>query len=475
MPFNIEMTGAQDYQRMVKMALAGYPGTGKTLLASTAPQVFYVFFREQPRIMSIADRYMPHVKVTNTLDDQGRLKVPVWDTFYEVIEYLESERGQDYASVAIDTGDELFQALKEGRKAANRGKFAIQDWGWLGDTYREIINRVIDLPKHVIVTYHLKSTQEGDDGEIIREIALQGQAKDEVPGWFDIVGVLDSWEEETEQGKLLHRGLLTHTTPKYPFAKDHSGKLPKVFEISKNFVGDFDRLHKLIYADMPTSDHEVIEVVEIPPKAPKPTTKTTAETGVPTPQEVAKKKGKADDPTEDKGQDSPDEGGAPVSPDSGPAEDPPESVPAAESDNPPEDRTADSETDEVPAEGSGVPGGDGPAAGKEDTETAGEGAGTEGEGEGEEAVVSQEVAAEAEELVEKELGGVTVEATCEFEVDGSPCGEPLVKRKNDDMGNPVANADGEPILIPDKDLMDLTKIRFRKYMCREHFTEARKK
>lgn len=462
MPFSIEMTGAQDYQRMIKMAVAGYPGAGKTLFASTAPQVFYVFFREQPRIMSIADRYMPHVKITNQTDDSGRLIVPIWDTLHEVIEYLDSERGEDYASVAIDTGDELFQALKEGRKLANRGKFAIGDWGWLGDTYREIINRIIDLSKHVVVTYHLKSTQEGEDGEVLREIALQGQAKDEVSGWFDIVGVLDSWEEETEEGKVLHRGMLTHTTPRYPFAKDHSGKLPKVFEISKNFVGDFDRMHKLIYADTPTSDHEVIEVVKPEPKAEKPKAKTQAEAGVPTPADVAKKKGKpkseSDDPA-DQGDAAASEGGEPDDKVES-AKKPSKAKPVEKAEQKDEEATPEESEPEV--ESSDTP------------EPVGEAAGGE-KGEAGEEPVSQEEAEEAEELVEKELGGKTVEATCEFEVDGEACGEPLVKRKNDEDGNPVANEDGEPILIPDKDLMDLTKIRFRKYMCREHFTEARKK
>ncbi|KKL24481.1 hypothetical protein LCGC14_2414910, partial [marine sediment metagenome] len=83
---------------------------------------------------------------------------------------------------------------------------------------------------------------------------------------------------------------------------------------------------------------------------------------------------------------------------------------------------------------------------------------------------------EAQATVEEELGATVVEATCEFEEeDGEKCGDPLVKRKLDANGDPVADDNGEPIMIPDKDLMDLTKIRFRKYMCRDHFTAERKK
>ena len=34
-------------------------------------------------------------------------------------------------------------AMKEGKKAQNRGKWAIQDWGWLADMYREIFPEMI--------------------------------------------------------------------------------------------------------------------------------------------------------------------------------------------------------------------------------------------------------------------------------------------------------------------------------------------
>jgi len=463
MPFQVEMTGAQDYQRTIKMAVCGYPGAGKTLLSSTAPQPFFVFFREQPRMMSIADRYIPHTKVANKFDDSGRLVTPVWETLLEVIEYLDGAKGKDYGSVVIDTGDELFQALKEGRKASNRGKFAIQDWGWLGDTYREVINRIIDLPKHVIITYHLKNTQEGEDGEIVREIALQGQAKDEVAGWFDIVGVIDSWEEETQDGKILHRGLLTHTTPKYPFVKDHSGKLSKVYELSENFVGDFKRLHDLIYADVPASDHEVIEVVTSDPK-PEKKEKTSAETGVPTPDDIAKKKGVKDADPESNDAGSTGEA------------DPVEGGTASEEGGKTEVVAEGSTKDETPTGSAPGPAGSASeekppsetvsAPQPEDQQTNG--------GDGEPTLD------EAVETIEQEFDATDVSTDpegvvkCQFEVDGEDCGKPLDKRKVDENGDPIGDENGEPIMILDQDLMDLTKIRFRKYMCREHFTQARK-
>ena len=84
--------------------------------------------------------------------------------------------------------------------------------------------------------------------------------------------------------------------------------------------------------------------------------------------------------------------------------------------------------------------------------------------------------AEALENVEEGLGGTVEYATCDQELEeGGSCGQPLVKHKTDPQGKEMTTADGEPIVVPDRDLMDLTMIRFRKHMCREHFTAARKK
>ena len=229
MGFKLEMTGKSDYYPTVKMAVVGHAGAGKTLFSSTAPQPLFLFFREQPRIMSIANRAMPHVKVVSQYDSDGKMVKAVEDVMYEVLQYVTGDGFELFDTIVIDTGDELQKALKEGKKVRNRGKWGISDWGWLADEYTAVVNAFIDLPKNVIVTYHLKNTQEGEDGTIFKEIALQGSAKDDAPGWFDIVGVLDSYESIDEKGvRSSVRGFLTQPTPRFSWVKDHSGQLPRV-------------------------------------------------------------------------------------------------------------------------------------------------------------------------------------------------------------------------------------------------------
>lgn len=477
MPFDIEMTGTRDYQRMLKMAIAGFPGTGKTLFSSTAPEPFFVFFREQPRMMSIANRYIPHTKVVNKYDGDGRLQTPVWETFLEVLDYLGSKRGEVYRSVVVDTGDELFQSMKEGKKAQNRGKWAIQDWGWIADMYREVVNATIDLPKHVIFTYHLKNTQEGEDGEIVREIALQGAAKDEVAGWFDIVGVIDSWEEDTEKGKVVHRGILTATTPKYPFVKDHSGNLPKVFELSEGFVGDFKEIEAIVYAEenIPKSEAEVLEHVEGGSSQP---VSEAPVTEIPKPEDVEVKKAakaKSKKKEEPKNEDAP-EAEAEVAPDDagdapedgGPAGDAGEG--SGEAAGPTEDgpdQEEDGDPDSAQADESG--GGE-TESGEEDEEDPDAEESGDSEADGPDL---EEAEANVRANLDKDVQ--VVGGTCQYQhEDGSMCGALLVKDKVDVNGNKMADENGEIIQVPDQDLIDLTTIRYRKLLCRPHFTELRK-
>lgn len=314
MPLDIEITGAEDRSKYVKVAVGGFAGAGKTLFASTANDPLFVFFRQNPRIMSIANRAVPHVKLTNHVDENGKLIQSVQDQMLHLMAYLTMAEGsKDIKTIVFDTADELYQALKEQRRIQNNGEFRVGDWGWLQDTYREIVGAFIDLPYHMIANFHLKRTQEDD--YTFREFALQGASKDEAPGWFDIVGVLESYDGTKENGeRYTQRALLTKSNKNYPFLKDHAFALPDYFELSTDFVGDHGRLLEAVANPelSPKNDRETIEryegaSVEVSGMY---TTEDSAPTSVPSPAEliaekqervakVAAEKGAADAATPD--------------------------------------------------------------------------------------------------------------------------------------------------------------------------------
>ena len=255
----IEMTGLEDRQGPWKLAVCGYAGVGKTMLGSTARQPLFVFFGETPRLKSVALRGIPHVKLMNELGLDGTLAASTQDQLQALVMYLQLE-AHDYDTLVIDTGDELFQQMKQARTIKNGGEFKVGDWGWIGDTYREVITGLIDLPMNVIVNYHIKTSSD-DDGSY-KELSLQGAAKDDAPTWFDIVGVIDTYVVTNEDGDDVMKRALMLQSGRYPWVKDHSGVLGSRFEISDDFIGDIPRLLELVNADPGVEiAHEVIEEI----------------------------------------------------------------------------------------------------------------------------------------------------------------------------------------------------------------------
>lgn len=236
----IRTTGKEDTETPWKVAVGGFPGAGKTLFASTAPKPLFLFFNENPRMKSVVDRYIPHAKIVNRFSPDGILTASIQDQLAVLSTRLLLGQVEDIETIVIDTGDELFQGLKVARKAKTGGEWGPGDWSWLGDTYREIINSFIDLPYRLIVLFHLKSVLEDDMSS--RVLALQGAPQDEAAGWFDVVGVLDNYEVISDTGdSVTKRVILTSGSRMYPWLKDHSGNLPKRFEISDRFIGDYGR------------------------------------------------------------------------------------------------------------------------------------------------------------------------------------------------------------------------------------------
>lgn len=440
MPFDVELTGRSDYSNKIKMAIAGQAGAGKTLFASTAPNPFFIFFREQPRIMSIADRFIAHTKILPDLDENGNIKrgSAVEDKMLEVVEYLRGDGGELYDTVVIDTGDELQRALKDGKKARNRGKWSIADWGWLADELYNIVNAFIDLPMHVIVLYHVKSTQEGDDGIFVKELALQGSTKDDTPGWFDIVGVLDSYENVDEKGVVtVSRGYCTSPTQRYGWLKDHSGKLPGIFELSRDFVGDFGKVYDLIYGGHAiTSEHEVIATVTAVPAVEKPSVSETP-SGIPTPEEVdAKKAARSTLQAKISEVEGAKRDGAIVDAVKGEEESPTDS-PAP---------TATVSLDDVP-------------------EIAAEFV-------AESAATNPEPASPTESMLDENDNVKEEEDEIELprcEV----CGVVPMTEQIGDNGEVVIGPDGKPVMVVDETLVSLGKVRFRKTLCLEHMQDER--
>jgi len=282
----IEMSGKEDRQGPWKFAIAGMAGSGKTITSSTAPNPLFVFFQNEPRIKSVAARAIQYVKIVNDFTNQSY----ALDKMNALLMHLQLQ-DHDFETLVIDTGDEFFQQMKGGRTYQNGGEFGPGDWGWIADAYREVMLGLIDLPMNVIVTYHTKSTQ--DEEHTFKELMLQGQAKDEACGWFDIVGALDTYQIVDEHGETVtKRVFLTSSSRMYPWVKDHSGALPSRFELSPHITDDIPRMLALASAEISEASREVVG--EIAPVEDEPKVSSNV---VPSPEELDAKKAEAHEDT----------------------------------------------------------------------------------------------------------------------------------------------------------------------------------
>ena len=282
----IEMTGVDDLASHWKVLLAGFPGAGKTMLCSTAEEPLMVFFSEYPKIKSIARRFVPHVRIFNQERPDGTY-VSVQDQLMSLIVQL-SVGDHPYKTLVVDTGDELQMALKEARRWRNNGDFGISDWGWLSDTYREIMWALLALDMDVVVTFHVKSSDDGS-GLPVRELLLQGSSKDEVAGWFDEVWVVEAFETTDDAGNIVtRRNILSHPTRLYPWLKDHSGIMPQRYPVSDGFVGDLKTLFEKLRVGEVIEGQERQVLDELPDVLPPEGSSSGAD--VPTPEQVEERK-----------------------------------------------------------------------------------------------------------------------------------------------------------------------------------------
>lgn len=266
MTLEIRRTGQKDYTKYVRMMVAGMPGSGKTLFSSTAPDP--IFASTDPRFMSIADQNLPVVDIVST------------ESLYELRSALnrpEAERekllGVPAKTLVFDTVNDYQRIMmRERLRDMNRDTMETEDWVWLGERLPTILLGLTELPMNVIFVVHLAAKSNSDDGAGWLQPALSGQIPAFAASKVDLsvvllatsnIGVKNS-EDTREEDKPteVRRRLITAPSDRYPFVKDHSGKLPYEFEV--NFEDDFQRIYDIVYADIDDIPEVESHNVELP-------------------------------------------------------------------------------------------------------------------------------------------------------------------------------------------------------------------
>jgi len=217
----LEITKLADIQPYTKFMVYGLPGTGKTVLASTAPKPLFI------------DCEAGTMSIKNPGLDVVRIKK--WCEMREVFEYLKSDDKHGHETVVLDSLTEMQKLsmdsiLTDGAES-KPGKDVeiaeLRDWQRSMEQIRKMVRAFRDLPMHVIFTA-LRAETGQDTGEVTYKPSLPGKLSDDVSAAMDIVGYLFVQDMEGENGEVYSvRRLLAQPKGRY-VAKDRSGKLGAV-------------------------------------------------------------------------------------------------------------------------------------------------------------------------------------------------------------------------------------------------------
>lgn len=248
--YDIQTTGAADYPTHIKALIAGPPGSGKTKFSATAPKPFML--SAEGGLMSIADDNVPYI-TTERVGGIVGMKT-LLETLRQDPETRKEQLGIEVETFIIDTIDEVGRLMMREHLAAEKVAHPrIQDYGWLKETLTAFTRAVRNLDMNVIMTCHLKSVTDGENGPQKYIPAIDGSFSEAIPGYVDLAFVLRNDLEteivDNQMQRTVKRWLQTYPEPQYDWIKDRSGKLPQKIEVT--FQDDFQRISDVIFGKAP--------------------------------------------------------------------------------------------------------------------------------------------------------------------------------------------------------------------------------
>ena len=178
-----------DAGKEIKLLGYGESGAGKTCGMASFPGPMYVFDFDG-KISSAARFYKNQPQVINEIeydqylyDEQDKAKP--FKNFKEKL--ISLKKDCKYSTVGLDSitlfSDRLMDylvATNSSIKRTHQGQPALQDYMLFSSAFRTILQTLLALPCHVIMTAHLEKTKDDTTGEILRQPLVLGKASQPV-------------------------------------------------------------------------------------------------------------------------------------------------------------------------------------------------------------------------------------------------------------------------------------------------------
>jgi len=190
----------------VKLLVYGQAGAGKTSLMKTLPKP--IILSAEAGLLSIQDADMPYLEI-GSIDD-----------LREAYQFITSDKGNEFQSVALDSISEIAEVILNAEK--KNTKDPRQAYGAMQEQVADLIRAFRDLPgKHVYMSAKLEKSQD-EMGRILYAPSMPGnKTGQQLPYFFDEVLAL---RVERDAEGVTQRGLMCDSDGLWQ-AKDRSGKL----------------------------------------------------------------------------------------------------------------------------------------------------------------------------------------------------------------------------------------------------------
>lgn len=166
--------------KKLSMIIAGVAGIGKTTLALSSPK---------PLLIDLDNG-------VSRVEARYRTDTAQVEDYEELVNDLKSADLSQYQTLVIDTGGKLLEMLKpvvikeDAKNGKRDGNLSLQGYGAIKRKFREFINFVKTLDKHLIIVFHATEVNLENDLTGLR-IRMEGSTKDDVWDDIDIGGFVE--------------------------------------------------------------------------------------------------------------------------------------------------------------------------------------------------------------------------------------------------------------------------------------------
>lgn len=169
--------------KKIKMIIAGFPGIGKTTLALSAPKALHIDIDKG--VDRVQAEYRQDTLVFNSYEEMTS----------DLIEAHKRKELDQYETFIIDTGGKLLDimkptVIKENAQNGQRdGSLTMKGYGAVAVKFKQFMDLLIDMDKHVVVVFHAKEERDNDQTRL--RIAIEGQTKDKIWEYMDLGGFME--------------------------------------------------------------------------------------------------------------------------------------------------------------------------------------------------------------------------------------------------------------------------------------------